>query len=205
MVEKQSGARTDPKALRALAHPLRWKLIDIIGREETATATRCAELTGESVANCSYHLNTLAKYGYIEAVEGGAGRERPWRMTSYDQTLSGDSHGLAGQLAAEAATDVFLDHELERAKEWTRRRSREPEQWRQGATIKGTTFAATAEEFAELTRELSEVADRFRSRVTDRGSIPDGAREVRVFIAATVTPEQPPKQPPERKQQEASP
>lgn len=189
MVENQSGARTDPKALRALAHPLRWKLIDILSREETATATQCAELTGESVANCSYHLNTLAKYGYIEAVEGGPGREKPWRMTSYEQTLSGAGHGRAGQLAAEAATEVFLDHELERAKEWTRRASREPEPWRQAAQIAGTSVPVTVEEFAELTRELSEVAQRFRHRVTERGEIPDGAREVRVFIAATVAPD----------------
>ncbi|NUP54039.1 MAG: helix-turn-helix transcriptional regulator [Catenulispora sp.] len=190
MSENQPGPRTDPKALRALAHPLRWKLIDILSREETATATRCAELTGESVANCSYHLNTLAKYGYIAAVEGGPGRERPWRMTSYDQSLSGAGHGLAGQLASEAATGVFLDHELERAKEWTRRASREPEQWRQAATIAGTSVPVTAEEFAELTRELWEVAQRFRHRVADRSTIPDGAREVRLFIAATVAPDQ---------------
>ncbi len=73
--------------LRALAHPLRWKLFDIVGREGTATATRCAELTGESVASCSYHLGMLGKYGYVEQVPG-SGKERPWRSISLRQDLS---------------------------------------------------------------------------------------------------------------------
>jgi hypothetical protein len=55
-----TGSSSSPVALRlrALAHPLRWKLFDIVFREGTATATRCAELTGESVASCSYHPAT---------------------------------------------------------------------------------------------------------------------------------------------------
>ena len=72
----------DPRALRALAHPLRWRLIDLIDSESTATATRCAEVLGESVASCSYHLGILGKYGYLELVPGQAGKEKPWRLAS---------------------------------------------------------------------------------------------------------------------------
>jgi hypothetical protein len=72
----------DPKALRALAHPARWQLVDLLGSEGTATATRCAEVLGESVASCSYHLRMLAKYGYIEEAPGRAGKEKPWRLAS---------------------------------------------------------------------------------------------------------------------------
>ena len=94
------GAR-DPKALRALAHPLRWQLLDLLGSEETATATRCAEVLGESVASCSYHLGMLAKYGYIEEVPGRTGREKPWRLASTRQDL-----GLAG-LDTEAVAELL--------------------------------------------------------------------------------------------------
>ena len=45
-----------------------FELIDRLGSEQSATATRCAEVLGESVASCSYHLGILAKYGYIELV-----------------------------------------------------------------------------------------------------------------------------------------
>ena len=37
----------------------------------------------------SWHLQTLAKYGYVEEADGGVGRRRPWRLvsvgTSYDE------------------------------------------------------------------------------------------------------------------------
>jgi predicted transcriptional regulator len=82
MTENLPGRITDPKALRALSHPTRWKLIELLGLERTATATRCAEFTGESVASCSYHLNMLAKYGFVEQAEGGTGREKPWKLTT---------------------------------------------------------------------------------------------------------------------------
>ena len=70
---------TDPQRIRALTHPLRLELMDVLAEEGAATATRCAELTGESVASCSFHLRMLAKYGYIEPAER-TGREKPWRL-----------------------------------------------------------------------------------------------------------------------------
>lgn len=93
---------TDPQALRALAHPLRWKLIDVLEREGDATATRCAELTGESVASCAYHLGILAKYGYVEASPGRTGREKPWRLTGQEQRIGNDDReDIDGELAAQ--------------------------------------------------------------------------------------------------------
>jgi hypothetical protein len=36
------------------------------------------------------------------------------RLTSVEQNLSGEGLGTDGELAAQAATDVFVDHELGR-------------------------------------------------------------------------------------------
>src|SRR5436309_138158 len=58
---------TDPKAMRALAHPLRIELLRLL--REPRTATECAEALGESPQSCSYHLRTLAKYGFVERAE----------------------------------------------------------------------------------------------------------------------------------------
>ena len=179
------------KALRALAHPLRWKLIDLVGREETATATRCADELGESVASCSYHLNILAKYGFVEQAPSGPGREKPWRLTSVHQNLSGAGLGVEGELAAQAATEVFLDHELNRMKERLRRHALEPAEWRDAVSFNGVTTALTAEEMREVTAALNEIAQRFAHRATDRSTIPSGAREVRIFFSTSVAP--PPK------------
>ena len=74
---------TDPKAIRALAHPVRMALLEALGHAGTLTATQASEMLGESPANCAFHLRTLAKYGFVEEAGGGRGRERPWRQT-YD-------------------------------------------------------------------------------------------------------------------------
>jgi hypothetical protein len=178
-------------ALRALAHPLRWKLIDVLGSEDSATATRCAEVLGESVPSCAYHLGILAKYGYIELVPGHAGREKPWRLASYEQVLSGEGLGTEGELAAEAATDAFLDHEFARIKDRWRRRSLEPQDWRDASGLLGSTFWVTAEELRELTEQLTEIAVRYSDRLHDQGKRPEGARQARVFFSTSVAPEAP--------------
>ncbi|GIJ52097.1 transcriptional regulator [Virgisporangium aliadipatigenens] len=179
---------SDPKTLRALAHPLRWKLIDLVGRVETATATRCAEELGESVASCSYHLNILAKYGFVEQAPAGAGREKPWKLTSFRQDLSGDGFGEEGQAASRAASEVFLDHEVGKLKERLHGHATEPPQWRDAVGFGGVTTALTAEELAEVTSSLNALVRRYADRATDRSLVPEGAREVRLFFATSVAP-----------------
>jgi DNA-binding transcriptional ArsR family regulator len=71
---------TDPKMMRALAHPARIAIWSHIGLRGSVTATECAEVAGLSPSACSYHLRTLARYGFIEEDRASAanGRERPW-------------------------------------------------------------------------------------------------------------------------------
>ncbi len=72
---------TDPKMMRALAHPARIAIWTHIALRGSVTATECAEVAGLSPSACSYHLRTLARYGFIEEDRASAanGRERPWR------------------------------------------------------------------------------------------------------------------------------
>jgi hypothetical protein len=173
--------------LRALAHPLRWKLSDIVFREGTATATRCAELTGESVASCSYHLNILGKYGYIEAVPG-PGKEKPWRRASTPQDLSVPGPGLEDRLAVEAATEAFLEHEFGRLRTWQRMRDAEPDEWRNATGLGGSTMWVTAGELQQIHDEIMPILERYNERSQDPALRPDGARVARVFFATAVSP-----------------
>jgi hypothetical protein len=188
---QESGTQSKARALalRALAHPLRWKLIDLLGSEGSATATRCAEVLSESVASCAYHLGILAKYGYTELVPDQAGREKPWRLTSYRQELSAEGLGVEGELASQAATESFLDHEFARTMERLRGRRLEPAEWRESSRLLGSSMWVTAEEFAQLSEELMELAVRYVDRLDETGSRPPGARLARVFISTSVTPE----------------
>jgi DNA-binding transcriptional ArsR family regulator len=78
-VEPQKHVR-QARAMRALAHPVRLRLLSLLVREEQLTSTRASGLTGETVANCSFHLRQLAKYGFVEETQGGDRREHPWRL-----------------------------------------------------------------------------------------------------------------------------
>ncbi len=69
----------DSSALRALAHPLRVKIYDILSQYGPQTASSLAERLGESSGSTSYHLRALAKHDLIrEAPDRGTGRERWW-------------------------------------------------------------------------------------------------------------------------------
>src|ERR1700735_5631714 len=109
--ERPSAKRlTDPRALRALAHPIRLDLLAALRTEGPLTATRAGELLGESSASCSFHLRQLAKYGLVEEAGGGAGPERPWQATAMltDVPAVADSPELA------AASGLFRSIVAER-------------------------------------------------------------------------------------------
>src|ERR1700748_927844 len=87
---------TDPRALRAYAHPGRMALLGLLRREGPLTATRAAELLGESSGTCSFHLRQLAKYGLVEEAGGGTGREKPWRAGTTWARWGGPRGGTRG-------------------------------------------------------------------------------------------------------------
>jgi hypothetical protein len=186
--DRDTDSAPDPKALRALAHPLRWQLIDLLGSEMAATATRCAEVLGESVASCSYHLGILAKYGYIELVPDQPGKEKPWRMASHKQNLDPADLDTEGAMAAEAAAEAFLDHEFARMKQRLRRYDLEPEPWRKASLAIGATTWMTAEELREISDQLKRLLITHGERAVDPASRPPGAREVRLFAVTSVAP-----------------
>lgn len=185
-----SDSTASPAAvrLRALAHPLRWKLFDIVYREETATATRCAEVTGESVASCAYHLGILGKYGYVEQVPG-SGKEKPWRSISLRQDLSAPGPELEDKLASEAATEAFLEHVFDRLRTWHRLRDTESPEWHDATGLNGVTMWVTAEELTQIREEVGPIMQRYTERSEDPSLRPEGARAARAFFYTAVSPD----------------
>jgi hypothetical protein len=181
---------TDPKALRAMAHPLRWQLLEIVSRESSATATQCAQETGESVANCSYHLNLLAKYDYIEKAEGGRGREKPYRVVSQHQHLSTENAADDdARLATQAATTAFLDYELALIRDRSLRAHLEPPEWNAVTGVDNSNEFLTAAEADEVRTEVRKLMDRFVERRKDPAKRPPGARSVNLFFSTSVKPD----------------
>ncbi len=99
---------SDPRAIRALAHPARLVIIEALEPGEELTATELAAVTGLSPSATSYHLKALAKWGIVEAGQARAdGRDRPWKATGRSVTVSSQVPGSTA--AAEIAImDTFL-------------------------------------------------------------------------------------------------
>lgn len=172
---------SSPQRIRALSHPLRLELIDVLS-DGPATATQCAALTGESVASCSFHLRMLAKYGYIEPAPR-SGREKPWQLTSSSQQIRPDVNDPDSLRAVEAMAGVYVDREVEHIHRWLAQATTEPPDWIHGSSVTGSSIWATVEEMDEISKAAQALAERFAGRSTDPTTRPAGARAVRVFTA----------------------
>jgi len=173
---------------------VRWKLMDLLAAEGTATVTRCADALGESTATCSYHLGILGKYGYITRAPGGPGRDKPWQLANRSLDLSvpgldpGDEPAVASRIAAAA----FLDHAVAGIKE-----SLSPAAPAAGSKIMGAIAWLTAEELRQAAAEVEAIMDRYSGRGTDPSLRPQGARQARMLAAIAFTPD-PPAEPGQR-------
>src|SRR5918994_6152467 len=114
----------DSGALRALAHPLRVRIYDILSQYGPQTASTLAERLGESSGSTSYHLRALAKHDLIrEATERGTGRERWW-----ERPIGGVSFASpeamatpAGRAATQVVMNEFLRNRNEQLLEFVNR------------------------------------------------------------------------------------
>ena len=102
----------DPRALRALAHPLRGRLLGVLRLDGPATATQLGYRLGESSGSTSYHLRQLAAYGFVEDMPGeGSGRERWWR--ALHRSTHWESTDFLGDPAAREVVDELLLQQLD--------------------------------------------------------------------------------------------
>src|SRR4051794_501273 len=69
----------DPKAMRALAHPVRLAILEHLQRHGPATATRLSPHVGATPSVTSWHLRHLARFGLVRDSDPGPDRrERQW-------------------------------------------------------------------------------------------------------------------------------
>ncbi|WP_203989267.1 ArsR/SmtB family transcription factor [Sphaerisporangium rufum] len=102
----------DPRTLKAVAHPLRVRLLGALRLDGPATATELAARFGESSASTSYHLRQLAKYGFVEQdPDQRDARERRWR--SVHRYTAWSDRELAGSPEGRAAAGFMRDRQVE--------------------------------------------------------------------------------------------
>jgi DNA-binding transcriptional ArsR family regulator len=176
---------SDPKAIRALAHPLRLDLLELLVATGPVTAAQCGRILGVSQASCSFHLRQLAKYGFVEDAGSGADRrERQWRMPDPRLRLPGGDAVTRQlrQVLVERVMHEILDHAAHA-------NSDGPDERGFGGPISGVAVVS-ATEAAEIRTKWKELLEPYFARtVGSRLRLEAGQRYVRYFMAGTPLPD----------------
>lgn len=180
---KKSIELTDPRTLRALAHPTRLALVGLLRQHGSLTATQAGQLLGLSSGNCSFHLRQLAKYGLVEEVDI-PGRQKPWRATaqstSWPAVASEPEMAAALQLLSGAVVEIYSTLMFR----WLERRENEPVEWQEAAWFGDMLLCLTPEELAALGAQVQSLVAPYEQRVFEPEQRPEGSRLVTLLHVA---------------------
>jgi predicted ArsR family transcriptional regulator len=165
---------SDPRELRALAHPVRVALHELLTLHESLTATQASKLIGGSPSSISYHLRTLAKYGYVEETDVGTGRERPWKLTHIGYRFTDETTDPDAKAAAGALSRQLFQRWLERRADYQEHKERWSDDVRDAAGDWNTLIFGTPDELRELQDAIGRLTARFRDRITHPELRPEG-------------------------------
>ena len=174
---------TDARELRALAHPVRITLLELVGLRGPLTASKAAEIIGGTPANAAYHLRTLAKYGYVTEAEGGVGRERPWQLGGVGMNFYDDDPDPAVSHAATALANIVTERWLDRIQRYQANRGKYPEEVRKVGGSSGYVLFANEAEVEQVQTEVLQIMLRFMDRLTDPSLRPEGAKPYEIIVS----------------------
>lgn len=167
--------------MRALAHPVRLAILELLHTEGTANATEAARVTGESPQSCSYHLRALAKYGFVAEVETDDARETRWALRAQDIRFQ-----TTGTPEVRVAATLLQSRLLERddgiVAEYLQHEDEFSDAWRDAAQFGSGTIVVTPDELTDLGRAIAELLRPYQPR--SRRDAPAGARRVHVVYRA---------------------
>lgn len=177
MYDGQDVVRLDGERLKAIAHPLRARILAALRTDGPATASGLAQRFTTNTGQTSYHLRVLAEAGLVaEDTERGTARERWWcsvhRVTQIEARDFADDPGAMERLRwlrSEGARlqDRAYARFLDEAEQYG------PD-WEAAAGVSDWVLHLTADELDELQRELAEVVQRWAGdRPRAGGAAPD--------------------------------
>ncbi len=150
----------DPETLRAIAHPLRLRLLGHLRLHGPATASELGRTLGESSGSTSYHLRQLERYGFIEPEpEQKSRREKVWKASHRYTRFE-----LGASAEERAAGNTIVGVQLEELVRGVRRRqsSALSEEWLSALPANDyilTVSPALLEQLGERIAALIEDAD----------------------------------------------
>jgi DNA-binding transcriptional ArsR family regulator len=164
---------TSARDMRALAHPLRMDLLELLAVQGPQTASEAAAVLDQTPANVSWHLRKLAEHGFVRQAAEGRGRRRPWKMVAESLSWGDDA---ADPAAAAALSDVAIEREVQRLRAAVANSPTESDAWQRATQIHQNRLWLTADEAAEVGEALRELLSSYEGRLHDPASRPPGAR-----------------------------
>ncbi|MFE6728778.1 helix-turn-helix domain-containing protein [Streptomyces californicus] len=162
----------DARTLRAVAHPLRLRLLNALREFGPATASGLGERLGESSGATSYHLRQMAEAGLVEdAPELGKGRERWWRSVHDGSVFESSAFRQHADPAVRGAIDFVL-HETatshaEELNAWLGTVGDWSDAWQRSWDMSDFKIRLTPELAMELSRKMHELVESYRDTVPE--------------------------------------
>jgi predicted ArsR family transcriptional regulator len=184
IAEPARTVRLDRHLVRALAHPMRNRIVGLLRVYGPQTATTLAGRLGVNTGATSYHLRQLADAGLVvEDDTRGNARDRWWKSahqgTEFDaaelldqepELALGFLHGV-GQTYAENMFG-FIDA-----------MQTMPEDWREASMFSDYFFHLRSDQLEAMMREVMTVLEKYKTPDLT-APLPEGAEQVTVQIQA---------------------
>jgi predicted ArsR family transcriptional regulator len=164
---------SDPRVLRAIAHPTRGRILDELGATGPMRAADVGEALGIPANQASFHLRQLAKYGVIQPAPEAARdkRDRVYKLRD-ERGFRLDVQDIEKQPGGKAAVAVFRENKAA----WAHRLVEEMFSFKRKkdsfSALTDQAMRLTKAEAAEFMGEVDEVlakwADKTRGRSRDR-------------------------------------
>ena len=160
---------SDPRVLRAIAHPTRGRILDELGASGPMRAADVGEALGIPANQASFHLRQLAKYGAILPAPEAARdkRDRVWKLPD-ERGFRLDVEDISKQPGGKAAVSVFQRNKAA----WAHRLVDEVFSFKRRkdsfTAIVDQTMKLTKDEAAEFMGEIDEVLEAWRDKTRGR-------------------------------------
>jgi DNA-binding transcriptional ArsR family regulator len=175
----------DAKALKALTHPERLKMLGILRMEGPQTATTLAERLGLNSGATSYHLRQLAEHGFIEADEARGNRRDRWWKAKHESTMIEPAEAEPGEAydASMAMMQSVVSHHaaaMQRAHEGF---AYLPKDWQKAQTFSDYTIAMSPEAAQALIADFHALLMQHKAEAPAPGeTLPEGWRPFTVHL-----------------------
>lgn len=167
----------DPRALRALAHPLRQRILRRLAQEGPATSAMLARELGEDRGATSFHLRQLGAWHFIEVDEERSnGRLKYWRHVAQDLRFTPEPDDPAADATTAAVTQMLTESLGDLSRFYA-----EGDPWLHAAQLSNSALRLSEDELRAFSEEYLALLKRYARRAEDA---PEGARPVIALFAA---------------------